>query len=145
VDHPADGTLHHVEIRVADLDHAVESFGWLLEAQGYTPFQRWEHGRSWRLGGTYLVFERSPDLTARPHDRRGPGLNHLAFHVAGRQEVEALAAEAVSHGWQLMFGDLHPHAGGERHYAAYLANRDGFEVELVAGDTSDADGASEAG
>ena len=27
------------------------------------------------------------------------------------------------------------HAGGQDHYAAYLANTDGFEVELVARDT----------
>jgi len=31
-----------------------------------------------------------------------------------------------------MFSDLHPHAGGPQHYAAYLENYDGFEVELVA-------------
>jgi hypothetical protein len=31
-----------------------------------------------------------------------------------------------------MFGDRHPYAGGERHYAAYLENVDGFQVELVA-------------
>lgn len=39
-----------------------------------------------------------------------------------------------ANGWTLMFADRHPHAGGggEDHYAAYLENRDGFEVELVA-------------
>jgi hypothetical protein len=31
-----------------------------------------------------------------------------------------------------MFPDRHPHAGGPDHYAAYLENTDGFEVELVA-------------
>ncbi|MGW7660727.1 hypothetical protein [Streptomyces sp. NPDC054756] len=31
-----------------------------------------------------------------------------------------------------MFPELHPYAGGRRHYAAYLENADGFEVELVA-------------
>jgi hypothetical protein len=31
-----------------------------------------------------------------------------------------------------MFADRHPHAGGEDHYAAYMENQDGFEVELVA-------------
>jgi catechol 2,3-dioxygenase-like lactoylglutathione lyase family enzyme len=129
---PAGGTLHHVEIWVPDLDRAVTSFGWLLEALGYTLFQSWENGRSWRLGDTYLVFERSPALTADGHDRCRPGLNHLAFHVAGAGEVEKLAAQAPGHGWRLMFPDRHPHAGGEQHYAAYLENTDGFEVELVA-------------
>ncbi|UUU44923.1 hypothetical protein [Streptomyces sp. NBC_00162] len=32
----------------------------------------------------------------------------------------------------VMFPDRHPYAGGAQHYAAYLENDDGFEVELVA-------------
>jgi hypothetical protein len=34
----------------------------------------------------------------------------------------------------LLFADKHPYAGGQEHYAAYLASTDGFEVELVAAD-----------
>ncbi|MEV7188188.1 VOC family protein [Kitasatospora sp. NPDC093102] len=129
---PVTGMLHHVEIWVPDLDRAVVSFGWLLEALGYTRFQSWNNGQSWRLGTTYLVFEQSPALIADQHDRCRPGLNHLAFHVEGHRTVEALVSEAARHGWTLMFPDRHPHAGGEQTYAAYLENTDGFEVELVA-------------
>lgn len=67
------------------------------------------------------------------HERRGAGLNHLAFHLASRAELDALVARSPLHGWALMFPERHPYAGGEEHYAAYLENRDGFEVELVAG------------
>ncbi|MEV0444678.1 VOC family protein [Streptomyces spectabilis] len=130
---PATGTLHHVEVWVPDLDRAVASFGWLLEALGHVRFQSWATGRSWRLGATYLVVEASPARTAGRHDRCRPGLNHLAFHVEDHRAVEALVAEAPRHGWSLMFPDRHPHAGGEQTYAAYLENTDGFEVELVAG------------
>ncbi|NBM18076.1 VOC family protein [Streptomyces sp. GC420] len=128
------GTLHHVELWVPDIDRAVATVGRLLEALGHTPFQSWEAGRSWRLGTTYLVLEQSPALTAGRHDRHRPGLNHLAFHVEDDAEVDRLAADAVRHGWRLMFQDRHPYAGGPRHYAAYLENEDGFEVELVAAD-----------
>lgn len=41
---------------------------------------------------------------------------------------------ATEHGGDLMFGDRHPRAGDPDHYAAYLENADGFEVELVAAD-----------
>ncbi len=44
-----------------------------------------------------------------------------------------MVADAMHHGWSLMFADRHPHAGGADHYAGYLENADGFEVELVAG------------
>ncbi|MFE2430236.1 VOC family protein [Streptomyces sp. NPDC059373] len=126
------GTLHHVEIWVPDLRRAVEQWGWLLERLGYAPFQDWADGRSWRLGATYLVFEESPALTASGHDRCRPGLNHLAFHAGGREAVAGLARDAVGHGWRLMFPDRSPYAGGRGHYAVYLENGDGFEVELVA-------------
>ena len=129
---PVAGTLHHIELWVPDLERAAASFGWLLEALGHTPFQSWSDGRSWRLGATYLVVEQSPALTAGEHDRCRPGLNHLAFHVADPEAVDALVAEAPHHGWSLMFPDRHPHAGGAQHHAAYLENVDGFEVELVA-------------
>ncbi|MFB9925408.1 VOC family protein [Amycolatopsis halotolerans] len=125
------GTLHHVELWVPDLGRAVASLGWLLEELGYRQFQDWAAGRSWRLGPTYLVVEQSPALTADRHDRCRPGLNHLAFHVVDAATVERLAADAARHGWQLMFPEKHPHAGGAGHYAAYLQNDDGFEVELV--------------
>lgn len=136
-DKPTTGTLHHIEIWVPDLQRAVVSWQWLLQALGYTLFQDWSDGRSWRLGATYLVLEQSPALSADRHDRCRPGLNHLAFHVESRALVDALAEQAPAHGWTLMFPDRHPHAGGEQHYAAYLEDMDGFEVELVATDMTD--------
>lgn len=129
---PTHGTLHHVELWVPDLDRAVASLGRLLEALGYVLSQSWDGGRSWRLGPTYLVIEQSPALTAEQHDRCRPGLNHLAFHVEDAATVEKLTADAAQHGWHLMFPERHPYAGGAQHYAAYLENDDGFEVELVA-------------
>jgi catechol 2,3-dioxygenase-like lactoylglutathione lyase family enzyme len=129
---PTTGTPHHIEIWVPDLDRAILSWGWLLQQLGYTLFQSWTAGRSWRLGPTYIVVEQSPDLTATGHDRRRPGLNHLAFHVETSQLVDTLTRQAAQHGWTLLFADRHPHAGGPDQHAAYLENTDGFEVELVA-------------
>jgi catechol 2,3-dioxygenase-like lactoylglutathione lyase family enzyme len=126
------GLLHHVELWVPDLDRAITSWGWLLGELGYEQFQRWPDGVSFRLGPTYVVFERSPDLAPGPHRRTDPGLNHLAFHAGNRARVDALAAAAPAHGWSPLFADRYPHAGGPDHYAAYLDNADGYEVELVA-------------
>jgi catechol 2,3-dioxygenase-like lactoylglutathione lyase family enzyme len=126
------GLLHHVELWVPDLARAAEQWGWLLGELGYQPDQHWDAGRGWRLGATYIVIERSPDLTADVHDRCRPGLNHLAFHARDTQQVDALTEQAPEHGWELMFADRHPHAGGPQQYAAYLQNTDRYEVELVA-------------
>ncbi len=132
------GVLHHLELWVPDLERAEKSFGWLLGALGCTPYQHWEHGRSWRLGAFYVVVEQSPALTGGTHERCRPGMNHVAFRVEGRAAVDALVEAAPEHGWQLMFPDRHPYAGGAGHYAAYLENEDGFEVELVAVTAGDA-------
>jgi catechol 2,3-dioxygenase-like lactoylglutathione lyase family enzyme len=126
------GPLHHVELWVPDLARATSSIGWLLGALGYQAHQNWDRGRSWRLGDTYIVIEQSLALTGEVHDRLRAGLNHLAFHAGSITELDGLIADAVEHGWTLLFPDLHPYAGGTEHYAGYLSDTDGFEVELVA-------------
>ncbi len=126
--------LHHIELWVPDLPRAERSWGWLLAQLGAEPYQSWEHGRSWRwrVGGTYVVVEQSPALAGGRHERRAPGLNHLAFRAGSPGELDGLVAEAGKYGWTLMFTDQHPFAGGPEHRAAYLEDADGYEVELVA-------------
>jgi catechol 2,3-dioxygenase-like lactoylglutathione lyase family enzyme len=127
------GQLHHVELWVADLAATKSSLGWLLTELGYTVSQEFSTGISWELGPTYIVAEQSPALAPGAHDRLRAGLNHLAFHVESRAEVDRLTTESAAHGWQLMFADKHPYAAGPDYYAAYLEDDQGFEVELVAG------------
>jgi catechol 2,3-dioxygenase-like lactoylglutathione lyase family enzyme len=131
---PRQGLLHHVELWVPDLARAERSWGWLLTALGAQPYQSWAHGRSWRSGGVYVVVEQSPALAGDAHERRSPGLNHLAFWAGTAADLDGLVAEAPAHGWRLLFPDRHPFAGGPQHRAAYLEDADGYEVELVAGD-----------
>jgi len=117
---------------VPSLTDVESSWGWLLGELGWAPYQSWDAGRSWRRDEVYLVVEESPALSGRVHDRLRPGLNHLAFHAGPRSTVDRLVTQAPEHGWSLMFADRHPYAGGPEHYAAYLEDRHGYEVELVA-------------
>jgi catechol 2,3-dioxygenase-like lactoylglutathione lyase family enzyme len=128
------GGLHHIELWVPDVARSADSIGWLLAELGWQPAQHWLHGVSWHLGSTYLVIEASPDRSAAEYDRHRPGLNHLALHAGDRARVDALTAAALRRGWRLLFADRHPHAGGDHQYAAYLEDKDGFEIELVAAD-----------
>lgn len=126
------GAIHHVELWVSDIEAADTSLGWLLRALGYELTNNWPNGRSWSLEDAYVVVESGPDVRAGAHDRLRPGLNHLGFHAGSENEVDELTDEALRHGWRLLFADRHPYAGGPAHYAAYLENDEGFEVELVA-------------
>jgi hypothetical protein len=126
------GSLHHLEIWVPHLERAVVEWGWLLAELGYLPFQRWAKGCSWKLGSAYIVVEQSTDLTSTTHRRTDAGMNHVAFHAGTRENVDRLRELAVEADWFELYADKYPHAGGPEHYAAFLINSDGYEVELVA-------------
>ncbi|WP_104060138.1 VOC family protein [Arthrobacter sp. 4R501] len=128
----SEGALHHIELWVPDLTRATIEWGWILSTLGYATHQTWPHGFSWLKGSTYIVLEESPDLSGRHHQRTAPGLNHLAFIVASRLRVDTLANAGAEYGWTQLFREKYPYAGGSGHYAAYLENSDGFEIELVA-------------
>lgn len=125
--------FHHVEIWVADLAAVETSWAWLLGQLGWKLYQDWPEGRSWRIGEAYLVVEQSTAVRpGLPYDRMRPGLNHLALHAPDETTVDRIHAAAPEHGWQHLFADVYPHAGGPEHYAAYLTDPAGFEVEVVA-------------
>ena len=125
-------SLHHIELWVPDLAGARRSWGWLLSSLGWSVADAGARAFEAHHDGVYLFVEQSPALSSRTHDRLAPGVNHLAFHAGDRERVDELVAAAADHGWTLLFPDRHPHAGGAGHYAAYLENGDGYEVELVA-------------
>jgi hypothetical protein len=126
------GRLHHLELWMDDATCDEGPWPWLLRRLGYTLDSTWETGRSWINGDAYIVLESgAAHVRGRP-DRLRSGLNHVALWAGSRDELDALTADAVQHGWALMFADRHPHAGGPDTYAAYLEDASGFEVELVA-------------
>ncbi|MGC4105118.1 MAG: VOC family protein [Thermomicrobiales bacterium] len=131
--HPPLGAVHHIELWVPDFARATFAWEWLLETLGYTRYQTFTNGVSWRHAGTgtYLVLEQSPDMLKTPHDRHRPGLNHLAFHGGDRATVERITREAVGQGWTLR-DRIAPPDGAPGYYATYLTDADGFEIELVA-------------
>lgn len=127
--------LHHVEIWVADLAAATVEWGWLLHRLGFTLQSEWAEGQSWGAAGAYLTLTTSPNLTGSTHDRRSPGVNHLAFRAGGPGRVDELMADAPAHGWHPLYQDRYPHAGGPAHYAGWLENSGGFKAEVVADDS----------
>ncbi|MBX9243481.1 glyoxalase [Actinotalea ferrariae] len=131
------GQLHHLELWMDDATSADGPWPWLLEQLGYAVTSTWGTGRSWTTGDTYVVLESGAAHRRGRHDRLRSGMNHVAFRAGTRAELDALIAGAVEHGWSLMFADAHPYAGGPEHYAGYLEDASGFEVELVADPSED--------
>jgi catechol 2,3-dioxygenase-like lactoylglutathione lyase family enzyme len=130
------GSLHHLELYVADLERAAGFWGWLLSELGYGPHQEWDEGCSFRRGETYVALVEAP-AGARSLHRRDVGVNHVAFHAGTREDVDRLTSVLADRGGKLLYADRHPHAGGADHYALFCEDPDGLKVELVA---ADADG-----
>lgn len=124
--------FHHVEVWVADIAAARAEWGWLLGRLGFVRESAWPEGESWSAGGAYLTLTTSPNLAATEHDRRRPGVNHLAFHGGNPAEVDAILADAAAAGWRPLYADRYPYAGGPDHYAGWIENTAGFKVEIVA-------------
>jgi catechol 2,3-dioxygenase-like lactoylglutathione lyase family enzyme len=129
------GLLHHVEIYCADLKVTTEFWGWFLGLLGYTVYQEWPSGRSYRLGPTYLVFVQAEQrFCDEPYHRCRPGLNHLAFHAGSRRQVDEVTVLLRDRGVRILYEDRHPYAGGPGCYAVYFEDPDRMKVELDAPD-----------
>ncbi|MEW9677869.1 VOC family protein [Lentibacillus sp. L22] len=127
------GLLHHIEIYVSDLRRSVEFWGWFLEELGYSTFQEWNGGQSWKLGDIYIVFVQTEErFLGVPYHRCRVGLNHLAFYAYSREHVDEMTEKINNKGINILYKDKHPFAGGEDHYALYFEDPDRIKVELVA-------------
>ncbi|MBC1458934.1 VOC family protein [Listeria newyorkensis] len=125
--------LHHVEMNVSNLKEARLFWDDLLGRLGYTLYSEWEKGVSWMYGETYLVFVQTEERFLEAGYHRGhTGLNHLAFHVATRADVDAWTERFRAQGIPILYEDRHPFAGGPNYYAVFAEGPDRMKVELVA-------------
>jgi glyoxylase I family protein len=96
--------IQHVAITVTDLQ---ASEAWYNRVLGTKPVLSEDtgpfHHIVYQLGGTLLGLHGFPELTTTaPFDERRPGLDHVSFGVAGRDELVEWAARldelGVEHG-----------------------------------------------
>jgi len=100
---------------------------------GYAESQRWPEGFAYSLGDTYLVFvQTEKQYLDIGYHRKRTGLNHLAFHAASRGQVDDVTLWVRTSGYNILYQDLHPYAGGQHCYALYCEDPNRIKVELVA-------------
>lgn len=127
------GSLHHIELYVSNLKKSKEFWGWLLSELGYKVYQEWDSGISYILGKTYLVLVQTEDAYQDiPYHRKRTGLNHLAFRLSSRADVDAYATALKERSVPILYEDRHPYAGGSDYYAVFFEDPDRIKVELVA-------------
>lgn len=127
------GQIHHLNFKVSDLKTSSDFWGWFLEQLGYTEYDRWPKGISFKLGSTYIDFVQSNDKYAEvPHNRESIGLNHIAFHGESRTHIDELTMLLKDRGMKILYEDQHPFAGGPDYYAVYFEDPNGIKIEIVA-------------
>ncbi len=130
------GTLHHIEIYVSDLNRTILFWEWLLtEKFSYKVFQKWNSGISFIFEDTYIVFvQTEKKYLDNSYNRKNTGLNHLAFHCSSRAFVDTLTKELREKNIRILYAERHPFAGGEDYYAVFFEDPDRIKVEVVADD-----------
>lgn len=124
-------TLHHVEIYVSDLKQTAEFWGWLLEELGYTPWEGWQRGISWKQGDMAIVFVQvDPKYQDVPYHRRHVGLNHLAFRVPTREHLDHVIDRLRAHSVPLLYADKESEGKDSDKDAIYFEDPDRIKVEI---------------
>jgi catechol 2,3-dioxygenase-like lactoylglutathione lyase family enzyme len=130
------GGFHHIDLNVRDLAASKAVYGPVLEFLGYRSVKDEPGGCEWDLGpdgrGASLGLRPcDPSLVAYRHERYAPGLHHLAWRAASRNEVDRLHGLLVELGIRLLDAPAHyPEYSGD-YYAVFFEDPDGMKLELV--------------
>lgn len=125
--------LHHVEMNVSNLADSKSFYSELLPQLGYSLFQEWVQGFSYKSGLTYIVFVQTEEkFLHTPCHRKATGLNHLAFHAVSRVQVDEVTEKMRQWGARILYEDLHPYAGGHDYYAVFMEGPDRLKIEIAA-------------
>ncbi|WP_436855157.1 VOC family protein [Staphylococcus caeli] len=125
-------SIHHIELYVQNINETREFYEWLLPELGYKLYQDWKNGFSFKIDKTYIVFvEAEEEFKKYGYHRKRVGLNHLAFCVPTRNEVDNISNILLDKGMNILYENKHPYAGGEYHYAVYFEDPNRIKLEIV--------------
>ena len=124
-----DGSLAHLDIYVSDLARSGEFWGAFLTDLGYREFAKSPTGWSWtNEESTVFLLQAEPEYLDPPYHRKRVGMNHLAFAVSSKQQVDALATSLKARRVPLLYGG--PRAGRTT-YAVFFEDPDRIKIEVV--------------
>jgi catechol 2,3-dioxygenase-like lactoylglutathione lyase family enzyme len=125
--------LGHLAINVPDLATAKRYYDELMPLVGFEPFFAADDEFSYKPAdnkrGTYLFFY--PTAIAGPYSPERTGLQHLAFMVRSRSQVESVHDHVVNIGGTVIHAPQHfPQYQGP-YYATFWSDPFGIKLEAV--------------
>jgi catechol 2,3-dioxygenase-like lactoylglutathione lyase family enzyme len=124
-------TVDHVYVAVRDLARSEPFYDAVMRLLGFrkgtAPIAGERHAH---------YFNQVTQYTIRParggvHDAYAPGLHHLCFRVATRDEVDAVARALAARGIAASAPRLYPEYA-EDYYATFFTDPDGIRLEVCA-------------
>lgn len=125
------GRFDHMDVYVGDLARSVAFWGAFLELLGFDRAADRPTAKSWKGPGAEIFFvQTEPDFVSQGYHRKRIGLNHLAFAVRDRAELEAVLEHVRTIGARLLY------EGGieetKTQHRLFFEDPDRIKVEVVA-------------
>ena len=125
------GIVNHVNIRVTDIKLAMAFYDPVMEFLGYKKIAKFGFYRlPDRLGDVYLSRVAPKDRGKKIYDPQGPGLAHLAFNAAEREQVDGLHQVLVEIKADILDAPAE-YSYSPGYYAVYFTDPDGLKLELA--------------
>lgn len=135
------GGVHHIDLTVTDARASRAFYESVLGFMGYAlsngnPFSADETGFDFDLrdGDDFCsigILSARGDNAHRAHDRYSPGLHHVAWNAASREDVDAMYAHLLSIGATVLDPPADYPRYGAGYYAVFFADPDGLKLEYV--------------
>ena len=131
------GRINHVDLTVNEPDASFGFYDAVLGFIGYRCVCKDADGFDWDLaepGGYFCsigIKRAEGDGATKPHDRYAPGLHHLAWNAASREDVDALYQLLLRIGAKILDAPADYPQYGHGYYAIFFADPDGLKLEYV--------------
>ena len=131
------GSVHHVDLTVSDPVRARPFYEAVLGFMGYVVSDTYEYGFDMDLrdaGGwvsSIGILRARGENAGRAHDRYSPGLHHIAWTAASREDVDALHALLLEIGANILDAPAEYPKYGPGYYAVFFTDPDGLKLEYV--------------
>ena len=130
------GAIHHLDLTVRDPWASRDFYAAVLGFMGYRQVKADAWGFDFDCAdpagfcSVGLRKASGPDA-GRHHDRYSPGLHHVAWNAAGRQDVDRMYELLLRLGAEILDPPADYPEYGPGYYAVFFADADGLKLEYV--------------
>lgn len=130
------GAIHHIDLTVKDAHASRAFYESVLGFMGYRLADAPPYGYDFDLrDGDFFcsigILSARGEHAERVHDRYSPGLHHIAWNAASREDVDAMHVHLLSIGANITDAPADYPKYGPGYYAIFFTDPDGLKLEYV--------------